>query len=110
MASQPFVQFLEHAVETIVAIAAPLGGGLATYAKYKKSTERDRRAREEATRIAAERATTNARQQEQEMRDRLLSEKDSRIQELSQQLAEERAENKQLQRYLTERGPDRDNK
>jgi uncharacterized protein HemX len=97
MAGQPFIFQL---TEALTALSIPLGGGLAAYAKWRKGAERDRRAREEGARIAAEKAASDARREEQNMRDRLLAEKDARITQLSEQLTEEQAETKQLQRYV----------
>lgn len=97
MANQPFVLQL---TEALTALSIPLGGGLATYAKWRKGAERDRRAREEAARIASEKAAADARKEEQNMRDKLLAGQDARIAQLTQQLVESQAETRQLQRYV----------
>lgn len=94
---QPFIFQL---IESVTALSIPVGGGLAAWAKWRKGAERDRRAREEAARIASEKAASEARKQEQEMRDRLLAEKDSRINELVQRNTALETENEQLHRYV----------
>lgn len=86
--------------EAISAISLPVGGGLAAYAKWRRNAERDRRAREEAARIASERAAKDARLEEQAMRDRLLAEKDSRINSLLREVEEVRAEVARLNSYI----------
>lgn len=95
--STPFVLQL---VEALSALSVPLGGGIAAWVKWRKNAERDRRAREEAARIASERAAASARKDEQEMRDKLLAEKDLSNARLEAQLVAEKAENEQLHRYV----------
>lgn len=92
--------YIFHFAEAISAISLPVGGGLAAYAKWRRSAERDRRAREEAARIASERAARDARSEEQAMRDALLKEKDNRISLLNAEITEVRAENERLHSYI----------
>lgn len=94
--------FILQLTEALSAISIPLGGGLAAYAKWRKNAERDRRAREEAARVASERAAAAARKEEQLMRDALISEKDSRIVSLTAQLDAEHAENDRLHTYIVD--------
>ena len=89
-----------QAAEVVAAISLPIGGGLAAYSKWRRSAERDRRAREEAARIASERAARDARLEEQAMRDRLLAEKDNRIVSLSQEIEQLRKEVTRLNSYI----------
>lgn len=98
--------FLVQLVEAVSAISVPLGGGLAAYAKWRRSAERDRRAREEAARVASEKAASTARKEEQDMRDALLREKDARIEsleKLNREQAKEIASLRQLIDKLTGR-------
>lgn len=92
--------FIIQLAEALSALSVPLGGGLVTYSKWRKNAERDRRAREEAARIASEKAAADARKDEQSMRDRLLAEKDSAIARLEAQLALEKTENERLHRFI----------
>lgn len=78
--------FIFQLAEALSAISIPIGGGLAAYAKWRRGAERDRRAREEAARVASERAASAARKEEQNMRDALLAAKDSQIQLLTDEL------------------------
>lgn len=75
--------FLLQLLESVSAIVVPVGGGLGLYAKWRRSAERDRRAREEAARVASERAASIARQEEQKLRDDLLKEKNDQIKRLA---------------------------
>lgn len=94
---QPFILQL---IESVTALSLPVGGGLAAWAKWRKAAERDRRAREEAARIASEKAASEARKQEQQMRDRLLLEKDVRIKEQADRLTALEDENERLQAFV----------
>lgn len=88
--------FIFQFAEAVSAISLPVGGGLAAYAKWRRNAERDRTARQEAARIASERAASEARKEEQSMRDKLLKEKDDRIELLNKEVTEVRAENDRL--------------
>lgn len=94
---QPFVLQL---IESVTALSLPVGGGLAAWAKWRKAGERDRRAREEAARIASEKAASEARKQEKEMRDALLAEKADRLQEANHEIDDLKAQVVELQRLL----------
>jgi len=95
-------EFIFQFAEALSAISLPIGGGLAAYAKWRRSAERDRRAREEAARIASERAAKEARQEEQTMRDALLQEKDDRITILNGELVDVRKENDRLHTLIVQ--------
>lgn len=88
--------FIFQLTEAISALSIPIGGGLAAYAKWRKNAERDRRAREEAARIASERAAADVRKEAQTMLEKLLAEKDATIARLTGELSAEREESKQL--------------
>ncbi len=94
--------FIFQFAEAISAISLPVGGGLAAYAKWRRSAERDRRAREEAARIASERAAKDARSQEREARDALVKEKDDRIRILNDEIKEIREENERLHNHIVQ--------
>ena len=92
--------FVFQAAEAVSAISLPVGGGLAAYAKWRRNAERDRRQREEAARIASEKAAQNARADEQAMRDKLLAEKDKQIEKLTKENIESRKEIDKLHEHI----------
>lgn len=100
MAAGTGTPILLQLAEAFATLSLPLGGGLAAYAKWRKSAERDRRAREEAARIASERAAAEARREEQIMRDKLLAEKDAAIGRLDSRVNTLMEENERLHRQI----------
>lgn len=86
--------------EAISAISLPIGGGMAAYTKWRRNAERDRRAREEAARIASERAASEARREEQTTRDLLINEYQDRIDKLNLKYVDLREENDRLHNYI----------
>ena len=86
--------------EAVSALSLPVGGGLGAYIKWRKSAERDRRAREEAARLASDKAATDARKEESVTRDKLLREKDLRIEGLQRDLTAEEAKSGRLQEQI----------
>lgn len=87
--------------EAISSLSIPVGGGLAAYFKWRKNAERDRRAREEAARIASERSAERVRKEQQELLAKLLAEKDATIGRLEAQIVADNDERESL-RKLTE--------
>lgn len=88
------------AVEATSAAIIPLAGGLVAAVRWRKSAQQSRVAREEAARIAGERAAQDARAEVQQEKARtdavntlLLAEKDRQITQLQADLTAERKEN-----------------
>ena len=94
--------FIFQFAEALSAISIPIGGGLAAYAKWRRSAERDRRAREEAARVASEKAASAARKDEASMREQLLAEKDARIDALKEYQKEDAMELRRLRQEVEE--------
>ena len=99
--------FIFQFAEAISAIALPVGGGLAAYAKWRRSAERDRRAREEAARIASERAAREARDEEQGLREEIIQSYRDQINALKERTdalnvkySDLREENERLHAYI----------
>lgn len=91
---------LYGAVEAVSAAIIPLAGGLVAAVRWRRSAQNSRAAREEAARIAGQRAADDARAEVQvekartdAVNERLLAEKDRQIADLRSDLANERAEN-----------------
>jgi transposase-like protein len=95
-------EFIFQFAEAVSAIALPVGGGLAAYAKWRRGAERDKRAREEAARIASERAAKDARAEEQATRKILIDEYQDRIEKLNIKYEDLRRENDKLHAYIIE--------
>jgi hypothetical protein len=100
--------------EAIGALATPVGGGIFAYVKWRKNAERERRAREEAAKIAAERAAADVRAEEKALRDQVATLQSANIDSYRRraELAEKKAElaekkienlNAEIMRLLTEK-------
>lgn len=104
--------FVLQLIEALSALSIPVGGGLAAYAKWRSGAQRDRRAREEAARIASEKAAADVRKEAAEMLTKLLAEKDARATFLEKQNAMLQDENEKLhhtiQVLLSGGKPDKD--
>lgn len=94
--------FIFQFAEAVSAISLPIGGGLAAYARWRRGAERDKKAREDAARIASERAAKDARAEEKSVRDLLVTEYQDRIAKLNDKYESLRHENAGLHQYIIE--------